>query len=189
MSPTLMVIDKTADEFLRFWFSEAASKYWFKSTPEFDDSLRERFLELYELAMHGQLDDWRDTAPGSLALVILFDQIPLNIFRGKPQSFASEEQARRVASIAIKHGFDKQLTDKQKVFLYMPFMHSENLQDQDYSVSLFELAGLQVNLRYAKHHRGIIARFGHFPHRNAILGRKSTPEEIAYLDSPEAFHG
>ena len=180
---------ESPDGLLEFWFSESAAKHWFNSTPEFDALLYKLYHDIYEFAKHGHLDDWRDTALGSLALVILLDQIPLNIFRGKAESFATEEHARRVASIAIKHGFDKKLGDKQKVFLYMPFMHSENLQDQDFGIKLFEQAGLENNLRYARHHRAIIARFGRFPHRNSILGRKSSAEELAYLDSPEAFHG
>ena len=184
-----MIVESTPDELVDFWFTEEVAKRWFNSTKEFDSQLRERYLDLYESATHGHLDHWRDTALGSLALVILFDQIPLNIFRGQARSFATEEHARRVASIAIKHDFDQQLTGKQKAFLYMPFMHSENMQDQNFSVALYEKAGLEDNLRFAKHHRGIIERFGRFPHRNAILKRNSTPEELAYLDSPEAFHG
>ena len=180
---------ETPNELIDFWFSEEVAKYWFNSTPEFDDQLRVRYLDLYNAAKHGHLDHWRETAFGSLALAILFDQIPLNIFRGQPASFATEEHARRVANIAIKHGFDKQLTDKQKSFLYMPFMHSENLQDQNRSVQLFEAAGLKNNAKFAHHHRSIIERFGRFPHRNAILGRKSTEQEMAYLESPEGFHG
>ena len=184
-----MIEVETPDELIEFWFSELVAKRWFNSTPEFDDSLRHRYQELYEAASHGHLDHWRDTPLGSLALVILFDQIPLNIFRGQARSFATEEHARRVASIAIKHGYDKQLTDQQKAFLYMPFMHSESLQDQNRSIELYEKAGLENNLRFARHHRDIIERFGRFPHRNALLGRKSTEQEIAYLDSPEGFHG
>lgn len=180
---------ESPEELIEFWFSEPVVKLWFKSTPEFDTQLRKRYLDIYEYAKHGHLDDWRETPLGSLALVILLDQIPLNIFRGRPESFSTEEHARRVASIAIKHSFDRELNDRQKAFLYMPFMHSENLQDQDFAIKLFEQAGLQNNLRYARHHRGIIARFGRFPHRNPILGRASSSDEMAYLDSPEAFHG
>jgi len=184
-----MIVESTPEEFINFWFSEESAKHWFNSTEAFDNQLHERYLGLYESASLGHFDDWRDAPLGALALVILFDQIPLNIFRGQARSFATEDQARRVAGIAIKHGFDQQLTGKQKAFLYMPFMHSENMQDQNFAVSLYEKAGLEDNLRFAKHHRGIIERFGRFPHRNVILKRKSTPEEIAYLDSPEGFHG
>ena len=181
--------NSSPEELVDYWFSDDVAKHWFNSTKAFDDQLREKYLRVYEQASHGHLDHWRDTPLGSLALIILFDQIPLNIFRGQPRSFATEEHARRVASIAIKHAYDQQLSDKQKAFMYLPFMHSENLQDQNLSVELFEKAGLKENLRFARHHRSIIERFGRFPHRNAILNRKSTAEEITYLDSPEAFHG
>ena len=124
-----------------------------------------------------------------LALVILVKQIPLNIYRGKPQSFATEQRARDVAQHAIDHGLDRSLADSHKVFLYMPFMHSENIDDQNKAVELFEQAGLKENLRFAKHHRQIIEKFGRFPHRNNILGRSSTTDEIDYLDSPVGFHG
>ena len=132
---------------------------------------------------------WEQTAEGALALVILLDQMPLNMYRGQPESFATEAQSREVAGRAITRHFDQYLPDKGKAFLYMPFMHSENLADQDRSVELFTNAGLQDNLRFARHHRDIVRRFGRFPHRNAILGRNSTPEETAWLASGEAFLG
>lgn len=184
-----MTIPAHSDELISFWFSEPISKRWFNSTPDFDNELRERYAELYAQAAQGQLDAWQASAHGALALVILLDQIPLNIFRGLAQSFATEAQARDVADCAIGRGFDQQLGDTQKAFLYMPFMHSEDLADQERSVALYSAAGLDSNLRFARHHRELIRRFGRFPHRNAILGRVSTAEEIAYLNSKEAFHG
>ena len=185
----MTTIPDKREAFIAFWFSEPVSKLWFNSTPAFDDELRDRFAALYEQAAQGQLDSWQSSAHGALALVILLDQIPLNIFRGQAQSFATEQQARAIAGRAIEQGFDRQLTDAQKSFMYMPFMHSENLQDQDRSVDLYTSAGLDANLRFARHHRELIRRFGRFPHRNAILGRASTPEEIEYLNSKEAFLG
>lgn len=179
----------SSDEIIEFWFSEPVSKLWFRSTPAFDNELRERFGEVYEQAAQGELADWQASAHGALALVILLDQIPLNIFRGQAQSFATEHQAREVAGSAIAHGFDQQLTDAQKAFMYMPYMHSEDLRDQDRSVELYSKAGLDSNLRFARHHRELIRRFGRFPHRNAILGRASTSEEIEYLNSSDAFQG
>ena len=179
----------TAEELLEFWFSPRAEKRWFNSTPAFDDELRDRFATTYAAACHGELDDWQTTAHGALALVILFDQIPLNIFRSQPQSFASEARARAVAAQAIAQGFDADLTGPQKAFLYLPYMHSETLTDQDKAVELFRQAGLVNNLRYAEHHREIVRRFGRFPHRNAILGRASSAEEIAWLASKDAFKG
>ncbi len=111
------------------------------------------------------------------------------MFRGQPASFATEAQARAVAERAIARGFDQTLNPEQKLFLYLPFMHSENPADQDRSVQLYQQPGLEDNLRFAEHHHGLIHRFGRFPHRNAILGRASTADELAYLASPEAFHG
>lgn len=172
-----------------FWFSERVAKLWFCSTPAFDDELRQRFAATYTSACRDELDDWQATARGALALVILFDQIPLNIFRGKPQSFATEARARAVASQAIAQGLDAQLHGAEKVFMYLPYMHSENLADQDTSVDLFSHAGLENNLRFALHHREIVRRFGRFPHRNDILDRESTAEETAWLASKDAFKG
>ena len=176
-------------EVLDFWFSDRIKKLWFNSTPEFDEELRQKYLLLYEQAARGDLMAWREDPKGALALVILFDQFPLNMFRKQVRSFATEEDAREVADFAINKGFDLPLNDTQKAFLYLPFMHSENLDDQNKSVMLFEKAGLEHNLKYAKHHRSIVQRFGRFPHRNSILGRESTEEEIAYLNSKEAFLG
>lgn len=184
-----MTTPANSEELIAFWFSEPVSKRWFNSTPTFDNELRERYAGLYEQAARGQLTAWQASAQGSLALVILLDQIPLNIFRGQAQSFASEAQARDVAGRAIERGFERQFDDAQKAFLYMPFMHSEDLADQERSVALYSAAGLDSNLRFARHHRELIRRFGRFPHRNAILGRASTAEEIEYLNSKEAFHG
>lgn len=179
----------TPDEIISFWFSETVKRLWFNANPAFDRMLRINYLNAYESACGGHLQDWTRSAEGSLALTILFDQFPLNMFRGESRSFATEEQALQVARQAIKAGFDKQLTDDQKIFIYMPFMHSESLDDQNYAVKLFEDAQLTENLQYALHHRDLIQRFGRFPHRNKILGRDSTPEELQYLRSKGAFLG
>jgi uncharacterized protein (DUF924 family) len=176
-------------EVLELWFSPRAAKLWFRSTPAFDAELRERFEDTVQAALRGELDDWADSSHGALALVIVLDQLPLNIYRGQAESFAGEQKARAIAAAAIERGWDRGLDDKQKAFLYLPFMHSEQLADQDRSLTLYEAAGLHDNLRFARHHRGIIERFGRFPHRNAILGRESTPEEREWLDSKEAFRG
>jgi len=121
--------------------------------------------------------------------VIVLDQFPLNLFRGQPESFATEAAARFVADRAIARGFDRTLPPVQRQFLYLPFMHGEALADQERSVRLYQQPGLEEGLRFARHHHDLIARFGRFPHRNTILGRASTAEERAYLASPEAFHG
>jgi len=179
----------TAHELIDFWFSKPARERWFDSTPEFDRQVRERFLSTYEAAAAGELDHWQQTPAGALALVIALDQFPLNMFRGEARSFDTEARSREVAAAAIEQGLDEPLEDEQKAFLYLPFMHSESLADQDRSVALFEAAGLTDNLKWAYHHRDIVRRFGRFPHRNAILGRQSTAEEQAYLNSDEAFTG
>jgi uncharacterized protein (DUF924 family) len=177
------------EDIIDFWFSEPVAKLWFNSTVQFDQQLRTDYESLYHDAKAGKYDHWMDTAQGCLALVIIFDQFPLNMYRGKPESFASEENAISVARHALEHSFDEQLDERQKAFLYMPFMHSENPEDQERSVLLYEKANLTNNIRFARHHRDLIRRFGRFPHRNRILGRQSTDEELEYLQSKEAFLG
>ncbi len=174
---------------LDFWFSARARKRWFSSTPAFDRELERRFGGLVGRAARGELADWEHSASGALALVVLLDQLPLNIFRDRPEAFATERAALAVAGRAVDRGLDAELDDAGKAFLYMPFMHSEELADQERSVALFAAAGLADNLKWARHHREIVRRFGRFPHRNAILGRDSSAEEIAWLQSDEAFSG
>ena len=137
----------------------------------------------------GECDAWKQTPEGSLALAIVLDQFPLNMFRDTPDSFSTEQLAIDVALEAIAGGQDEALPKNRVSFLYMPLMHSESLVHQDLCVERFESAGLKQNLRFAEHHRELIRRFGRFPHRNAILGRESTGDELAYLDSEEAFTG
>ncbi len=180
---------ETPQSIVDFWFSEPVRKRWFDSTPEFDAQLKQRFEGVWEAAARGDLADWEATPEGVLALVIVLDQFPLNMFRGRPESFATEAASRAVAERAIARDFDAQLDDEGKPFLYLPFMHSEALQDQERSVALFAAAGLEASLKWARHHRDIVKRFGRFPHRNAILGRANSAEEQAYLDDPGAFRG
>lgn len=177
------------NEILDFWFSPLVRRLWFDSTPEFDQELKMRFEFMVQAAARGELDTWQRTPEGALALVLLLDQLPLNIYRGQAQSFHLGDQALAVAKAAIAQGFDRTLPHEQLSFLYMPFMHSESLPDQDKSVELFERAGLSANINFARHHRELVRKFGRFPHRNASLGRKSTPEEEAYLHSKGAFLG
>lgn len=178
---------------LTFWFGDQTSpeygkprSFWFMSTPEMDQTIRDSFGKLYQLAVKGDLDPWMNTPEGSLSLVIIFDQFSRNMFRGTPQSFASDFKGLEVAKVAIEKGYDSQLPPFQRAFLYMPFMHSENLKDQNKSVELFEALGIDASLDYAIRHKDIIARFGRFPHRNTILGRASTPEELAFLKEPDS---
>lgn len=176
------------DGLLDFWFSRDTRDRWFDSTPGFDEALRQRYMVTWQQGRDGKLQDWEQTPDGALALVILLDQFPLNMFRDQPESFHTEAQSRAVASCAIDCGFDAALPGERKAFLYLPFMHSETLADQDRSVQLFEAAGLESNLKWARGHREIVRRFGRFPHRNAILGRSSSEEELAWLASSEGFN-
>lgn len=169
------------DEILEFWFSDPVAALWFKSTDEFDADLKQRYELIWQQAADGLLDHWIETAQGALALVIILDQFPLNMFRGQAISYATEAKSREIANDAVAQGLDTDLTDTQKTFLYLPFMHSENLKDQQISIALFEAAGRADNAKYARHHYAVIERFGRFPHRNEALGRRSTAQEIAYL--------
>jgi len=173
----------TASDVLDFWFSDDAEALWFRSTKAFDHQISLNFESLWRQGRDGQLSPWEQTPEGSLALVILLDQLPLNMFRDQPQGFSTEQASRDIAHRAIENSFDEQLDDRQRRFLYMPFMHSERLSDQNRSVALLEAAGMTESLRWAKHHRDIVARFGRFPHRNQILGRESTREELEWLES------
>ena len=182
-------IDPVAAEILDFWFAQAHRARWFRSTPDFDDLIRERYLTLWEQARDGRLEHWRTTPEGALALVIVLDQLPLNMFRDDAHGYSTEAMARDVAEEAIARGFDRLLDGDGKALLYLTFMHSESLADQDRAVALFGAAGLSDNLKWARHHRDIIRRFGRFPHRNAALGRDSTAEDLDYLASPGSFKG
>ena len=178
-----------AGDILDYWFADGMQRHWFRGTPALDAEIRERFSATWRLGASGGLDDWAETPDGALALVILLDQFPLNMYRGQPESFASESKAIAITKAAISRHFDRQLPRDRLAFLYMPLMHSEDLDDQERSVALYEAAGLDDNLRFARHHRELIRRFGRFPHRNAILGRDSSREELDYLASKDAFTG
>lgn len=179
----------TAESIIEYWYSDNVKSHWFNSTEALDQEIKDNYEVIWKEAIRGEYKDWNESAQGCLALAIIFDQFPLNMFRGDVKSFSTEGMAIKVAKNAIEKGFDKSLEKEQVVFLYMPLMHSENIEDQNLSVSLFEKAGLVENSRFAKHHRDIILKFGRFPHRNEILKRKSSEEELEYLDSDEAFKG
>jgi uncharacterized protein (DUF924 family) len=163
-----------------FW-RDVGPALWFAKDAAFDHRFRERFLALHEQAARGALDRWRETADGAMALVILLDQFPRNAFRATSRMYATDERARHLAHAAIAAGHDAAFEPALRVFLYLPFGHSESLADQDRSVALCEPLG-EPTLTHAKHHREIIRRFGRFPHRNPILGRTMTAEEQRYLD-------
>ncbi len=174
---------------LDYWYTDESKAHWFASTPQVDADIKQRFEPTWQAASRHELDHWCDTAEGCLALVIVLDQFPLNMYRGQELSFSTEAQARNVARIALAKGFDKQIAKDKLSFLFLPFMHSESLTDQETSLQLFFDAGLDDNIPFAQHHHDIIERFGRFPHRNPILGRTSTPEEVAYMNSSEGFKG
>ncbi len=182
MSP--MDDELTPEAVLSFWFSEAVKPKWFKPDEAFDAELKERFGPALNEVRSGQLDAWAETPAGALARIILLDQIPRNIYRGSPDAFASDAQALAAAKQAVSRGFDAGLSPEGRQFLYLPFMHSENLADQDEGMALYAALGLDEPLDYMRQHRDVIARFGRFPHRNEILGRSSTAEELAFLDEP-----
>lgn len=184
-----MTAQLTPQHVLDFWYSKEMQGRWFSSTPALDDDIRRQFEALWLRAAAGELNGWQETPAGCLALVIVLDQLPLNMFRGTAKSFSTEQQAVEITRHAIEKGQDQRLPADRLAFLYMPLMHSESLADQDLSVQLFEAAKLESNLRFAQHHRELIRKHGRFPHRNSILGRQSTPEEIAYLASKAAFLG
>lgn len=167
-------------EVVSFWLGQSETT-WFTADPAFDAKVSGRFAGLLERAKAGSLDHWADSAEGALALVILLDQMSRNIHRDEPEMFAADEKALMVARQAIERGFDRELPKHKRRWLYMPFMHSEDLADQERSVELFTRAGLAESVSFAMDHAEIIRRFGRFPHRNAILGRRTSPEEAAFL--------
>jgi uncharacterized protein (DUF924 family) len=185
-------VPSKAGEVLDFWFGREGEpgygefrEAWFRKDPAFDADVTERFADLYEEAVAGGLDGWRDDARSCLALVIVLDQFPRNMFRGDGRTHAADGVALESSKYALEHALDRELPAFQKMFLYMPFMHSENREDQRRSVELFQLLadepGAPDVTSYAVGHREIVERFGRFPHRNGILDRETTPEEAEFL--------
>ena len=171
-------------EVLEFWFEELDPKQWFNSTEELDQKIYRRFGELHDAAAKGELESWRVTPEGSLAEIILLDQFSRNIYRGKPGAFANDLAALVLAQEAIRKGFHSKLETFKRSFIYMPFMHSESLIVHKKALRLFNEPGLEDNFDYEIKHKNIIERFGRYPHRNKILGRNSTAEEIEFLSQP-----
>jgi uncharacterized protein (DUF924 family) len=165
---------------MSFW-SEAGPDKWFEQDESFDQAITLRFLPTYEAAANGELAAWEETVEGALALLLLLDQFPRNMFRGDARAFATDALARVVADRALARGFDQATDRTLRPFFYLPFMHSEALIDQDRSVRLCKALDETEQLRYATEHRDIIQRFGRFPHRNGALGRDTTPAEQAFL--------
>ena len=169
------------DEILAFW-REAGPERWYNKDAAFDALIRSRFAKLWESAAAGELASWEASDSGALALVIVLDQFPRNMFRDDVRTYSSDARAREVAGRAIARGVDQRVDPDLLEFLYMPLMHSEQLSDQLRCVELFRKSGDPGNLRYAEGHAEIIRRFGRFPHRNRVLGRLTTPDEQAFLD-------
>jgi uncharacterized protein (DUF924 family) len=177
-------------EVLDFWFGAPDSpergrprKVWFRKSDAFDAEIRTRFSPLWEQALRGELERWRSTPLAALALVVVLDQFSRNIFRGTLRAFAGDPAALAAATSIIERGFDRLLSAQERTFVYLPFEHAEDLAAQRRSLALFQALDPD-DMEYARRHYEIIARFGRFPHRNAVLGRESTPEEIEFLKQP-----
>lgn len=175
------VNEPTPADIIAFW-REVGPKGWFEKHEELDAEIRRRFLKRHEEAAAGKLAAWESSAEGTLALLILLDQFPRNMFRGDKRAFATDELARAVASRGILNGFDGAFDD-MRTFFYLPFEHSEDLADQEKAIAFYRAYGNDDGVKWAELHADIIRCFGRFPHRNAALGRATTPEEQAFLDS------
>ena len=185
------------EEILDFWFGrEGEEGYgesregWFTKNPEFDREIRDSFEAIYEEAAAGRLESWKDETRSCLALIVVLDQFPRNMYRGDARMYAADRLAQEAARHAVEHAYDRELPSYGRLFLYLPFEHSENLEDQQRSVRLFEGLAAEMGsddlLDYAIRHKEIVERFGRFPHRNEILGRQTTPEEAEFLEGPNS---
>lgn len=174
----------SATDVIRFWFEEIEPKQRFVKDPKFDELLRSKFGDTHRLAAQGLLYSWRDHPLDALAEIIVLDQFSRNMFRDTPAAFATDTMALVLAQEAIRKKFDKELDNSKRSFLYMPFMHSESKEIHDVAMFLFDQAGLEDNFNFEIKHKAIIDRFGRYPHRNEILGRESTEEELEFLSQP-----
>jgi uncharacterized protein (DUF924 family) len=172
----------TPDQILAFWRAAGPDK-WFEPDDVFDDEIRAQFVPTYEAAARGALDHWQESADGALALLVLLDQFPRNLFRGEARAYATDARARAIADRAVDRAIDREFPTEERQFFYLPFMHSEDLADQERCVALYCNSDDAQGLRHAEIHADIIRRFGRFPHRNRALGRATTPEEQGFLDS------
>lgn len=173
-----------SEAILDFWFKESTPKQWFARSDDFDRLIATRFSAIYAAAANGELQAWRATADGRLAEIIVLDQFSRNLFRNAPRAFACDGMALVLAQTAVECGADQDLPVTRRAFLYMPYMHSESALIHTHAVRLFSQPGLEGNLDFELRHKAIIDRFGRYPHRNAALGRPSTPEEIEFLQTP-----
>jgi uncharacterized protein (DUF924 family) len=174
----------TESDIITFWFEETSAKQRFAKDADFDQLIRDRFLAVHDKAQRGLLVDWRVSAPGALAEIIVLDQFSRNLYRDQPDAFANDGLALVLAQEAIRRQLDQQLEPAKRAFIYMPFMHSEALEMHERAVELFSQPGLEEQLRFEHRHKAIIERFGRYPHRNETLGRDSTAEELSFLQEP-----
>ena len=175
---------QTAEDVLEFWFDEATRPHWYLRSEAFDARVRDELGPLHARAVRGELDAWATEPRGALAVIILLDQASRNLHRGSADAFASDALALKHARATVDAGHDRAFTEVERVFLYMPFEHSEALADQERCVALMSELPTPQWRDYAERHHRIVARFGRFPHRNAVLGRESTPEELEFLKQP-----
>ena len=173
-------------DILSFWFAPETQPNWFAKSDQFDQSLKEKFGDILEQVSRAELWSWRKNADGRLAEILVLDQFSRNIFRDTPRAFAQDSLALALAQEAISQDLDKQLSPDQRSFLYMPFMHSESKLIHEFALKLFQRLGNPENLEYEIKHKIIIDRFGRYPHRNQILGRESTEEELSFLTQPDS---
>ena len=185
------------DEILDYWFGDPNDpeygklrEFWFRGGPKADDEIRARFLADYEAAVAGHYEEFESSPRGILALILLLDQFPRNMFRGKAHAFATDDKALALAKHAIDAGLESHLRGWERVFLYLPFEHAEDIAEQRRSLALFEklddFEDAEQSLEHARRHLEVIERFGRFPHRNAVLGRDTTPEEAEFLKEPNS---
>ena len=182
-----MIEDGWEEDVLDFWFSELSTDQWYRKDDAVDRTIIERFGALHEAVAGTDNTALAASRESALAAIIVLDQFARNMFRGSPKSFAGDAKARALANAALESGFDADMSASEKQFLYMPFMHSETLADQNRAVALFEALGNADSLKYARLHRDPIRLFGQFPHRNSILGRPTSPAEQAWIDEHGGF--
>lgn len=173
-------------EVIDFWFSELQPSQWWQKDLAFDSMIQRRFGQLHKKAKAGELFQWRKTAKGSLAEIIILDQFSRNIYRDKPESFSCDPLALALSQFAIAKGLDVELSDTERTFLYLPFMHSESKFIHVEALKIYKALGVPNSLDFEKKHKVIIDRFGRYPHRNTVLGRTSTAEEIEFLKQPNS---
>ncbi|MFW2366609.1 MAG: DUF924 family protein [Desulforhopalus sp.] len=174
------------EEVLKFWFEESSPSQWFSKDDKFDQLITDRFLEIHTKAVRCELFSWRKSGRGRLAEIIVLDQFSRNMFRGSPLAFANDPIALVLAQEAVSLGIDKELTTTERGFIYLPFMHSESIKIHEIAEKIYSQHGMESSLEWEIKHKRIIERFGRYPHRNGVLGRQSTQEELDFLEQPNS---